>query len=135
MKSKLSFPFLILLSIIIIIAEVNAETDSLTQKKLSAVATVKLIEGIHSDVRGISRCCIYLAGKYKIREALKPLISRLKEEQDPAQSILIAIVLYKIGDPRGIYEVDKLALRDSDHHVRKVCKAIYDEYLASLGLN
>ena len=90
-----------------------------------------LILGIQSENCGVCRSCIYFVGKYKIDEAVNTLIERVRDETNPQIRILIAITLYQIGNKHGIFELDKMGYDDPDHYVRKICRNIYNEYLAN----
>ena len=90
-----------------------------------------LILGIQSENCGVCRSCIYFVGKYKIDEAVNTLIARVRNETNPQIRILIAITLYQIGNKHGIFELDKMGYNDPDLYVRKICRNIYNEYLAN----
>ena len=51
------------------------------------------------------------------------------KEKDPNTRILIALVLFKVGDPEGLQLVDRLSFEDPNTRVRKMYKAIYNEFL------
>lgn len=93
---------------------------------LNKYALKNLISGIQSDITDIRRNAIYYAGKYKIKQALLPLMAQLREEKNPAVRKLIAHSLYQIGDLRGIYIVKSFARNDENEKVKHLCSAIYN---------
>jgi hypothetical protein len=53
----------------------------------------------------------------------------MKKETDPRTRILIALVLYKIGDEKSIDLIKEMAAKDSNPEVRRMCTCIYDAYV------
>jgi hypothetical protein len=53
----------------------------------------------------------------------------MKKESDPKTRILIALVLYKIGDKKSIDLVKEAAVKDNNPEVRRMCTCIYDAYI------
>lgn len=92
-------------------------------------ALKNLTAGIKSEYSGIKRDCIYYAGKYQVSEVLFPLMEQLRNEKDPEIRVLIALSLHKIGDARGLYLVKEFSTKDHNSRVRRMCTAIYNDYL------
>lgn len=105
----------------------SAQEKEITAKYKYAVEN--LIKGIQSDNEGLKRSAIYFAGKYKITGAVDALIEQLDKETNPSNRILIALVLYKIGDPDGINAVKSLAKSDNNLKVRRMANEIYNAYM------
>lgn len=101
--------------------------------KKNKIAVENLKTGIKSDNAGLKRSAIYYAGYYGISETVPTIVETLKKESDPKTRILIALVLYKIGDEKGIGLVKKMSENDGDTEVRRMCKCIYDAYMNGNG--
>jgi hypothetical protein len=96
-------------------------------KSKNAVENLKV--GIKSDNLGLKKSSIYFAGFYRIAETVPVLTEQLKKETDPKTKILIALVLYKIGDEKSINLVKEMAAKDKNPEVRRMCTCIYDAYV------
>lgn len=92
-------------------------------------ALANLLDGIKLENDGVRRSSIYFAGKYGISDAEQVLIEQLKEEQNPSNRILIALVLYELGSEDGLLVVKNLAANDNNQKVRRMSTHIYNEYL------
>ncbi len=84
--------------------------------------------GIQSDNDGVRRSSIYLAGKYRIASVVGTLVDQLKDEENPSNRILIALVLYRIGDKEGMNAVESLYKTDDNQKVRKMAHEIINAY-------
>ncbi len=98
-------------------------------------AVGNLINALNSENDGLRKSAIYLAGKNKIKEVADVLVGRLTKEKDAGMKILIALSLYNIGDVRGMETVHTVAQRDPDLRVRRMCTAIFTEYLQDTQYN
>ena len=87
-----------------------------------------LVRGIHSENPGLKKSSIYLAGSYQIKEVVEPLVTQLENEKDPETRVLIALVLYRIGDLRGMEAVENLAAADKNPRVRRMSNAILQDF-------
>lgn len=87
-----------------------------------------LIMGITSDNPGLKKSSIYFAGKYQIEEVKEFLENELKTETDPNTKILIALSLFKIGDPQSIDFVEYLSKTESNRKVKNMFTAIVEEF-------
>ncbi len=83
-----------------------------------------LAVGIASDNLGLKTNCIYFAGFYEIEGLIEPLVKQLAKESNPNTRVLIALALYKIGNPEAVNAVEKLAKNDVDPVVKKMGNAI-----------
>jgi hypothetical protein len=95
----------------------------------SKIAVENLKFGIKSDNAGLKKSSIYYAGFYRIVETVPALTEQIKKESDPKTRILIALVLYRIGDVNCISLVKELAANDKDTEVRRMCTCIYNAYV------
>ena len=119
------------------LAYAKNDPSELIRKNKNAIENLKL--GIKSDNSGLKKSSIYFAGYYRIKETIPVLTEQLKKESNPKTRILIALVLYKIGDEKSIDIVKEMALKDNNSEVRRMCTCIYDAYIngnpGSLSLN
>ena len=106
-----------------------AKNDPLEIKMKNKNAVENLKVGIKSDNIGLKKSSIYFAGYYRIAETVPALTEELKKETDPRTKILIALVLYKIGDGKGLDLVREMASKDNNPEVRRMCNCIYDAYI------
>lgn len=113
----------------------QANSAPINQTGLKIYAVGNLIMGIESENQGVSRSSIYYAGLYRIPEAVKPLMERMRNEPDASTKILIALSLFRIGDPEGLDMVQLLAKEDLNPKVRRMCSAIYNEYVSPDSVN
>ena len=111
--------------------EITAQNNSIKEITNNKYALDNLLDGIKSDNDGVKRSSIYFVGKYRITEAEEVLIEQLKEEQNPGNRILIALVLYELGSEEGLLAVKKLADNDDNQKVRRMSTHIYNEYLTN----
>jgi HEAT repeat protein len=91
--------------------------------------------GIESENAGLSKSSIYYAGLYRVPEAVKPLVEKMKAETDASTKVLIALALFRIGDPEGMDMIESLSVSDKDPKVRRMCSAIFNEYISPDSLN
>lgn len=107
----------------------RTEEKSATEFLGNRYALKNLTAGIKSEYSGIRKDCIYYAGKYQVSEVLFPLMEQLRNEREPEIRVLIALSLHKIGDARGLYLVKEFSTKDHNSRVRRMCAAIYNDYL------
>lgn len=122
---------LVVLLLLILNASAGIQAQSSRYKNISASSLESLKEGIKSDNHGLKRSSIYMAGLYKIDEAVETLKEQLEKETDAGTRILIALSLYNIGDPDGMEAVKELAFKDSDTEVKRMSTALYREFVDS----
>ncbi|NUN10358.1 MAG: hypothetical protein HUU54_14385 [Ignavibacteriaceae bacterium] len=103
--------------------------------KMSNAAIGNLVNALNSENDGLRRSAIYLAGKNKVKEVVDVLIERLNKEKEAGMKILTALSLYNIGDNRGMEKVHLAAVTDPDLRVRRMCTAIFSEYLSDNNYN
>jgi hypothetical protein len=86
-----------------------AQTYSIKEITKNKYALDNLIASIKSENCGIKRSAIYFAGKYRIKESENVLIDELKKEKEACTKILIALVLYELGNYYGLMYVQGLS--------------------------
>lgn len=106
-----------------------AKNDPFELNRMNKNAVENLKTGIKSENTGLKKSSIYFAGLYRVSETVPALTEQMKKESDPKTRILIALVLYKIGDERSIDLVKEMAAKDSNPEVRRMCTCIYDAYV------
>ena len=121
---------LTILLVIALSAEVSLRAQSNKYKNITENSIETLKQGIKSDNTGLRKSSIYMAGFYKIDEAVDILTGQLLVEKDPGIKILIALSLYNIGNPEGVEAIRKLAVKDSNSEVRRMSTILYKEYIA-----
>ena len=121
---------LTILLVIALSAEVSLRAQSNKYKNITENSIETLKQGIKSDNTGLRKSSIYMAGFYKIDEAVDILSGQLLVEKDPGIKILIALSLYNIGNPEGVEAIRKLAVKDSNSEVRRMSTILYKEYIA-----
>lgn len=109
------------------LAYAKNDPSELSRKNKNAVENLKI--GIKSDNPGLKKSSIYFAGFYRVTETVPALTEQMKKETDPKTKILIALVLYKIGDEKSIDLVKEMSVKDSNPEVRRMCTCIYDAYI------
>ena len=70
-----------------------------TRNKYALDNLIACIKSINS---GIKRSAIYFAGKYRIKVSENVLRDELKKEEETCIKILIALVLYELGNYDGV---------------------------------
>ncbi|HEX2866365.1 MAG TPA: HEAT repeat domain-containing protein [Ignavibacteriales bacterium] len=138
MKSSSLFALTMALFMILLTSAGTFAQANSIPVKASAInrnAAGNLIMGIKSDNAGLSRSSIYFAGLYRVSEAVEPLLEKMKNETDASTKILIALALFRIGDPEGLEMIESLSAKDPDPRVRKMCGAIYNEFNSPDSLN
>ena len=109
------------------LAYAKNDPSEIIGKNKNAIENLKV--GIKSDNSGLKRSSIYYAGYYGFTETVPTLTEQMKKETDPRTRILIALVLYKIGDEKSIDLIKEMAAKDSNPEVRRMCTCIYDAYV------
>ncbi len=88
-----------------------------------------LLNGLDCENCGVRASATYMLGDLKIQKAVIPLMGMLKGDTQEKARIIAALSLCKIGDPRGLYAVQRAAQFDSSERVRQVCAWYYNEYV------
>ncbi len=111
------------------------DTFGQTQKVSDLTKTKNTLEnlemGIKSSNDGVRESSIYFAGKYRLIETEDYLIEQLKVEKNSDIKILIGLALFRMNSEKGMNELQVLAEKDSNPKVRRMSKAIYNEYVVN----
>lgn len=121
----------ILLAVLMSTTFVKAQN---VENALSKESVKTLVKGINSDNAGLTRSSIYMAGKYRVTEAVDALVEKMTEAKDPNTRILIALSLYEIRDPKGLEAVKEQSLNDLSDKVKNISAMLYAEYVKSSDL-
>jgi hypothetical protein len=99
------------------------------EKIFTKTEITNLVNALNSDNTGLMKSAVYMAGKYKVNEAVETLTEMLFDEKDPAVRLLIARSLYEIGDFDGMQAVYELSKTDKNVKVRAMSRAMFEDYL------
>ncbi len=113
---------------LVLSANIGLRAQSSNYKNINEHSLQSLKEGIKSDNPGLRKSAIYLAGYYKIDEAVETLVEELEKVKDPSTRVLIALSLYNIGTRDGMEAVKALAANDKDIKVKRMSTALYKQY-------
>lgn len=120
---------LIVLTVLALTVNNDLKAQNTSYKNVTANSIETLKKGIKSDNYGLRKSSIYMAGLYRINEAVDDLADQLKREQDSGTKVLIALSLYNIGNPEGMEAVRNLSEKDQDMKVKRMSTAIYRAYI------
>lgn len=107
----------------------SAQSNSINEITKNKYALDNLIAGIRSENCGIKRSAIYFAGKYRIKEVKDVLLEQLNSGNEACTRILIALVLYELGEPKGLLSVKNQTESDEDQKSRRMATQIYYDFL------
>jgi HEAT repeat protein len=102
--------------------------DKQYDEKKMADFLANLSVAIQAENLGLRKSAVYLAGLYSLNEVVPALVSQLEKENNSDVKILIALALYRMEDPIGMEAVEKLYKNDSNVRVKRMSKAIVDEF-------
>jgi hypothetical protein len=126
--SLVSIILILLFAVSVSFAGVQEKSKQTDEFKFNEREIADLERGISSQNEGVKKSSIYLAGLYNIAEASDALLNQLKVEENPDVRILIALVLYRIGDDNSIQAVKDLSVKDENAKVRRMSSAIVKEF-------
>lgn len=88
------------------------------------------IEGVKSDNLGLRVSASYYLGERKSSRGVIPLMYVLRNDDSAEARIMAALSLFKIGDERGIFAIQKAIEFDENKQVRKMCEIFYQMHLS-----
>jgi hypothetical protein len=115
--------------VFVVVSNSSAQSNSIKDITKNKYALDNLIAGIKSENCGIKRSAIYFAGKYKINEVKDVLFEQLNSENEACVRILIALVLYELGEFKGLLAVKNSIETDENLKSRRMATQIYYNYL------
>lgn len=86
------------------------------------------LAGVKTDNLGLKVSAAFYLGERQSQKAVIPLMNVLKSDPNPEARIMAALSLYKIGDERGLFAVQRAVDYDQNEQVRKICKIFYQMY-------
>jgi hypothetical protein len=107
----------------------NAQSLPIDEITKNKYALDNLIAGIKSENCGVKRSAIYFAGKYGIKDVQDVLLEELKNENEPCTRILMALVLYELGNSDGLLLVRNMIRNDGDRNARRMATDTYYRFL------
>ena len=126
--------FTILTLLFVLTNNVKAQDNKTSSKvviekyDLAKNAIKSMLMGIKSENDGLRRSAIFYAGQYKIEEATDCLIEEFQKEKDPGTKILIALSLYKIGNPIAIDYIKDMVSNENNQKAKDMFTAIYNDF-------
>ncbi len=123
--------FVIAVLLVIFAADNFGQTQKVYDATKHKYATQNLIAAIHSDNLGVRESAIYLVGEYRFADLEDELIKQLRLEKNSDVKILIGLALFRLDSEKGINELQRIMVKDKDQRVRRMSKAIYNEYYVS----
>ncbi len=119
---------LVVILAVLMISQTGLQAQSSNYKNINDYSLETLKKGIQSDNPGLRKSAIYMAGLYKIDEAVETLVEQLEKEKVPSNRVLIALSLYNIGNTEGMKAVKMMAASDKDKEVRRMSTVLYRQF-------
>lgn len=131
--NKVEKLYFVMVAILFLILATNTFGQNLKVSDLASnkYAFKNIVNSIHSNVPGVRESAIYLVGKYRFIDTEDALIEQLKVENEADLKVLIGLALYRLNSTKGMDELKKLSVTDSNPKVKRMSAAIYNEYLVS----
>jgi hypothetical protein len=127
--NKVKLTALIFLLFLFTISAKASNKSSLSNKSYDA-AIVNLLEGLKSDNFGLKTASAFYLGELKSSEAVIPLMRLVSnDDEDIRVRIMAALSLYKIGDGRGIYRLQRIAKFCEDCRLKDLSEKFYLSYM------
>lgn len=127
MKLRLVLPFVILIfSSINILAQTDQSDEDLRRQMICK----NPFKYLTYEDEAYRLDAAFILGHKKCAKAVIPLMKLLREDPSEAVRIVAAQSLIKIGDPVGVYLVQRSAQYNDFAKVRNFCEKFYNSYLA-----
>ncbi len=107
----------------------SAAAEIKIQKQMSQIE-LNLLNGLNSENEGLKFSCAYYLGEYKCSNAVIPLLSMLRENNDECSRIMAALALAKIGDQRGLYALKRVYEIEGPTRLGRLCNLFYQNHYA-----
>ena len=127
--------FTMLTLLFVLTNDVKAQDNNTSSKvviekyEISKNAVKSIIMGIKSENEGLRKSSIFYAGQYKLEGAVDCLIEEFQKEKDSSTKILIALSLYKIGNPIAIDYMKDMVSNETNQKVKDLLTAIYNDFV------
>jgi len=89
---------------------------------------INYIAGVKTTNLGLKVSAAYYLGERKSQKAVIPLMNMLHTDSTAEARIMAALSLYKIGDERGIFAIQRAVEFDENEQVRRMCKILFQMY-------
>jgi hypothetical protein len=122
---------LVAILLVLLVSESSGQNKQISDLSNHKYALQNLVMGIHSENEGVRESAIYLAGKYRFVETENELIKQLKMEKEADIKVLIGLALFRMNSEKGMNELQVLSEKDSNSKVRRMSKAIFNEYVVN----
>jgi hypothetical protein len=109
--------------------EVSPQSLPIEEITTNKYALDNLIAGIKSENCGVKQSAIYFAAKYRIKDVQDVLLDELRNENEPCTRVLIALVLYELGNADGLLLERDMEIVDEDKNARRMAIDIYYRFL------
>lgn len=121
---KLYLTLLVLAAILLSVGSTFAQETVYKNwpNKNKVLATIAA--GINSDNLGIQKSSISLAGKHQITDLVPELIKQFQENENSEVRYLAAMVLYKIGDNKGLDAIKAAITNEENELIKNFCAAV-----------
>jgi hypothetical protein len=116
---------------VLLVSESFGQNQKISEMAKNKFALQNLEMGIKSKNDGVRESAIYLAGQYRFIDTEDVLIEQLKIEKQSDIKVLIGLALYRMNSEKGMNELQRLSVTDSDARVKRMSYAIYNEYLVN----
>ena len=129
--------FTIITLLFVLTNDVKAQDNNTSNKvviekyDITKNAVKSIIMGIKSDNEGLRKSAIFYAGQYKLEGTVDCLIEEFQEEKDSSTKILIALSLYKIGNPIAIDYMKDMVSNEKNAKVKDLLTAIYNDFVVA----
>jgi PBS lyase HEAT-like repeat len=126
MKTKQSF--LLLLPLMLIFSLQIQAGPLKTNQQANTYETIEQnrLIGLQSDNQGLRVSCAFNLGEMKSKKAVIPLIELLRDGETYEEQVIAALSLVKIGDPQGIYMIERCGEFHRNEKTQEICKKFYN---------
>lgn len=122
---------LVTILFLVLVSDSFGQTKQVADLTDHKYALQNLVMGIHSENPGVRESAIYFAGEYRFIDTENELIKQLKVEKESDIKVLIGLALFRMNSEKGMNELQVVTENDSNPRVRRMSKAIYNEYLVN----
>ncbi len=131
---KLSFAYIVLAIIVLLVTSIKAESLSQTEKD-NIVQNLSM--GLLSENQGLRVSSALVLGRLidinyikdeDAKSTVLSLMEMLNKGDTEQERISAALALYKIGDAKGIYQLQGSAKFDDSKRVKDICRILYNEF-------
>lgn len=130
-RAEKSYFLLVAILFVLLVTNTFGQSQKVPDLTNHKYALENIVEGIHSENKGVRESSIYLAGQYRFIDTETALIEQLKVEKESDVKVLIGLALYRMNSEKGMKELQLLTEKDENPRVRRMSQAIYNEFLVN----